>query len=106
MAAFHAAGSNDWIAASATVRDMAAAWKTAGTGEVHKMIQSQVRDALDSLAAAVSARDASPARQAAVDAGQASLYSNCRAAPWPRSTSAQLPTRLSSSETPSPASKS
>ena len=70
---FDAAHSRDWNAASSTVEKMAAAWKTYEAGEVPKMIEPRMTDALAALARAVDARDAAQAQQAAIDAAQWSL---------------------------------
>ena len=70
---FDAARSNDWNAASTTVEKMTAAWETYKTGEVPKMVEPRMTDALAALAEAVDARDAAQARQAAIDAARWSL---------------------------------
>jgi hypothetical protein len=70
---FDATQSKDWNAASATVEKMTAAWETYRAGEVPKMIEPRMGDDLAALAAAVDARDAAQARQAAIDAAQWSL---------------------------------
>jgi len=67
---FDAAHSRDWNAASSTVEKMTAAWKTYEAGEVPKMIEPRMTDALAALARAVDARDAAQAQQAAIDAAQ------------------------------------
>jgi hypothetical protein len=70
---FDAARSGNWDAASATVEKMSAAWETYRAGEVPKLIEPRMSDALGSLAEAVDARDAAQAQQAAIDASQWSL---------------------------------
>jgi hypothetical protein len=70
---FDAARSGNWDAASATVEKISAAWETYRTGEVPKLIEPRMSDALGSLAEAVDARDAAQAQQAAIDASQWSL---------------------------------
>jgi hypothetical protein len=72
-AVFDAARSGNWDAASTTVEKMSAAWETYRTGEVPRLIEPRMSDALGSLAEAVDARDATQAQQAAVDASQWSL---------------------------------
>jgi hypothetical protein len=72
-AVFDAARSGNWDAASTTVEKMSAAWETYRAGEVPKLIEPRMSDALGSLAEAVDARDATQAQQAAVDASQWSL---------------------------------
>ena len=84
---FDAAQSEDWNAASATVEKMSAAWETYRAGEVPKLIEPRMNDALASLAEAVDARDAAQAQQAAFDAAQWSLDLQLRYRPLPRSTS-------------------
>jgi hypothetical protein len=70
---FDAARSGNWDAASASVEKMSAAWETYRAGEVPKLIEPRMTDALGSLAEAVDARDAAQAQQAAIDASQWSL---------------------------------
>jgi hypothetical protein len=70
---FDAAQSKDWNTASARVEKMSAAWETYRAGEVPKMIEPRMTDALAALAEAVDARDSAQARQAAIDAAQWSL---------------------------------
>ena len=70
---FDAARSGNWDAASATVEKMSAAWETYRAGEVPKLIEPRMSDALGSLAEAVDARDAAQAQQAAIDVSQWSL---------------------------------
>jgi uncharacterized membrane protein len=70
---FDAARSGDLKAASATVERMSAAWETYRAGEVPKMVEPRMTDALAALAEAVEARDAAQARQAAIDAARWSL---------------------------------
>ena len=70
---FDAARSGNWNAASATVEKMSAAWETYRAGEVPKLIEPRMTDALAALAEAVDARDAAQAQQAAIDASQWSL---------------------------------
>lgn len=70
---FDAARAGDWNTASATVEEMTTAWESYKAGEVPKMIEPRMTDALAALAEAVDARDAAQARQAAIDAAQSSL---------------------------------
>lgn len=70
---FDAARTGDWNTASATVEEMNAAWENYRAGEVPRMIEPRMTDALAALAEAVDARDAAQARQAAIDAAQSSL---------------------------------
>jgi hypothetical protein len=70
---FDAAQSRDWKAASARVEKMSAAWETYRAGEVPKMIEPRMTDALAALADAVDARDAAQTRQAAIDTTQLSF---------------------------------
>src|SRR5215212_7252449 len=64
-AVFDAARSGNWDAASTTVEKMSAAWETYRAGEVPRLIEPRMSDALGSLAEAVDARDATQAQQAA-----------------------------------------
>jgi hypothetical protein len=72
-AVFDAARSGNWDAASTTVEKMSAAWETYRAGEVPRLIEPRMSDALGSLAEAVDARNATQAQQAAIDASQWSL---------------------------------
>ena len=47
---FDAAGSGDWAAASATIRDMEAAWQTYRGGDVPRLIEPRMDEALAALA--------------------------------------------------------
>jgi hypothetical protein len=70
---FDATHSGDWKAASSTVEKMSAAWETYRAGEVPRLIEPRMTDALAALARAVDARDAAQAQQAAIDTAQWSL---------------------------------
>ena len=70
---FDAARSRDWNAASARVEKMAGAWDTYRAGEVPRLVEPRMTDALAALAEAVDARDAAQAQQAAIGAAQWSL---------------------------------
>ena len=70
---FDATHSGDWKAASSTVEKMSAAWETYRAGEVPRLIEPRMTDALAALARAVDARDAAQAQQAAIDTAQSSL---------------------------------
>src|SRR5919107_409813 len=72
-AVFDAARSGNWDAASTTVEKMSAAWETYRAGEVPKLIEPRMSDALESLAEPVGARDAAQAQQAEINASQWSL---------------------------------
>ncbi len=73
-AVFDAAGSGDWSAASAGVRDVEGAWESYRTDDaVLVLIEPRMSGALDVLAAAVASRDAAKARQAAIDVAQSTL---------------------------------
>ena len=78
---FDAARAGDWNTASATVEEMNAAWENYRTGEVPRMIEPLMTDALAALAEAVDARDDAQARQAAIDAAQSSLDLRLRYSP-------------------------
>jgi hypothetical protein len=70
---FDAAGSGDWAATSATIRDMEAAWQTYRGGDVPRLIEPRMDQALSTLAGAVRARKATEARDAAIQAARSSL---------------------------------
>jgi hypothetical protein len=70
---FDRAGSGDWAAASATVREMEGAWKTFRTGDVPMLIEPRMNLALASLARAVRSRQMAEARNAAIEAARSSL---------------------------------
>jgi hypothetical protein len=67
---FDAAGSGDWKAASATITDMAAAWEKYELDLVPRLIEPRMTRAIQALAAAVDARDAVQARNAAIEAAR------------------------------------
>ena len=69
---FDAAGIGDWQAAQATVRRMAAGWKTAGV-ELPDRLGPQLNEALGALAAGVGGRNAHQTREAAIDVARWSL---------------------------------
>ena len=70
---FDAAGSGDWPAAAATIRDMQAAWQTYRGSDVPRLIEPRMDQALSALAGAVRARKAAEARDAAIQAARSSL---------------------------------
>jgi hypothetical protein len=70
---FAAAEANDWKAAQAAVKQMAAAWETVSAGEVPDRLEPQLSRALAALSDGVDRRDAAEARQAAIDAARWSL---------------------------------
>ena len=70
---FAAAGSKDWKAARATVKEMTAAWETVRAGEVPDRLGPQMTRALAALAGAVDGHRTSAARQAAIDVARWSL---------------------------------
>jgi hypothetical protein len=67
LAAFDAAESADWSSVDGLAADMAAAWETHRAGDVPRLIEPLLADALGSFANAVDARDAEQVRQAAID---------------------------------------
>jgi len=71
--AFEATRSGDWEAASAAVEEMTVAWQTYVAGGVPTLIEPRMSRALEALARAVDARDASQASQAAIDTALWSL---------------------------------
>ena len=70
---FETAGSGDWEAASATVRDMEAAWDTVRGGNVPRLIEPRMDEALRVLARTVRSRQATAARDAAIQAARSSF---------------------------------
>jgi hypothetical protein len=70
---FDAAGSGDWAAASSRIRDMQAAWETYRGGDVPRLIEPRMEQALSALAGAVRARKVTEARDAAIQAARSSL---------------------------------
>jgi hypothetical protein len=70
---FDMAGSGDWAAASATVREMQAAWGTYRTGDVPSLIEPRMDRALEVLAHAVRSRQMAGSRNAAIQAARSSL---------------------------------
>lgn len=67
---FDTAGSGDWKAASAMVRDMEAAWDTVRGGNVPRLIEPRMEEALRVLARTVRSRQAAAARGAAIQAAR------------------------------------
>ena len=70
---FDGAGSGDWTAASATLREMEAAWETYRRGDVPRLIEPRMNLALASLARAVGAGEGVGARNAAIQVSRSSL---------------------------------
>ena len=70
---FDTAGSGDWKAASATVRDMEAAWDTVRGDNVPRLIEPRMDEALRVLARTVRSRKATAARDAAIQAARSSF---------------------------------
>ncbi len=68
-----AVAAEDWEALSATLETMTTAWETYRVGDVPPLLETQMKDALDVLAAAVDARNAPAVAQAAIDVGHATL---------------------------------
>jgi hypothetical protein len=73
LAIFDAAGSGDWAAATATISDMEAAWQAYRGGDVPRLIEPRMDQALSALAGAVRARKATEARNAAIQAARSSF---------------------------------
>jgi hypothetical protein len=70
---FDAAGAGDWNASSATVREMEAAWETYRGGDVPRLIEPRLTEALDDLSRAVSNRERTGSRTAAIEAARLSF---------------------------------
>jgi hypothetical protein len=73
IAIYDAARSGDWTAASSTVRDMEAAWEAYRRGDVPRLIEPRMNQALVALARAVGSRKATEAQNAAIEAARSSL---------------------------------
>jgi hypothetical protein len=72
LSVFDAAESGSWKSASATVSNMAAAWKAYPTADVPRLIEPLMEKALDALATAVDARGAARTRNAAIEVARSS----------------------------------
>jgi hypothetical protein len=70
---FDLAGSGDWAAASATVAEMESAWGTYRAGDVPRLIEPRMNQALAVLARAVRSRQMADARNAAIQAARTSF---------------------------------
>jgi hypothetical protein len=70
---FDAAGSGDWKASSATIREMEAAWEMYRAGDVPRLIEPRMNEALVVLARAVRSRQLVEARNAAVQVARSSF---------------------------------
>ena len=70
---FDAAGSGDWKASSATIREMEAAWETYRAGDIPRLIEPRMNEALVVLARAVRSRQMAEARNAAIQAARSSF---------------------------------
>jgi hypothetical protein len=70
---FDGAGSKEWGSAPAKVAGMVAAWSTVKAAGVPDRLEPELSRALDELTAAVEKRDATGARQAAVDVARWTL---------------------------------
>jgi len=71
--AFAAADAGSWDAASAAVEEMTTAWADYAAGDVPRLVEPLLADALEALDQAVNAQDAEAARQAAINVAQWSL---------------------------------
>jgi hypothetical protein len=70
LAAFEAAGTGDWEAASATVEEMLAAWGRYRQGDLPRMVEPRMDHDVRTLAAAIQKQDQEAARQASIDTAQ------------------------------------
>jgi hypothetical protein len=73
LSIFDAAEAGSWKVASATVSDMAAAWKTNKAAGVPRLIEPLMDEALAALTKAVDARDAARARNSAIEVARLSF---------------------------------
>ncbi len=67
LAVFDAAAAGAWTDASTTAADMAAAWEAYRGGDVPRLIEPLMTDALDVLGSAVASQNAAQTRQAAIE---------------------------------------
>jgi hypothetical protein len=70
---FDMAGSGDWAAASAAVRQIEAAWESVRAAGVPRLIEPRMNLALSSLARAIRAEEKAGARNAAIQAARSSF---------------------------------
>ncbi|MEK6190992.1 MAG: hypothetical protein AABM41_01545 [Chloroflexota bacterium] len=70
---FAAADAGSWDAASAAIEDMTTAWTDYAAGDVPRLVEPLMAEALDALNQAIDAQDAEGARQAAINVAQWSL---------------------------------
>lgn len=68
-----AAAAEDWAAVSATLATMTTAWETVRAGDVPPLLETQMSDALDDLAASVDDQDTQATSEAAIGVSHASL---------------------------------
>jgi hypothetical protein len=80
---YDAAGSADWTAATAKLHDLEAAWRTYRSGEVPRLIEPRMDQALAALAGAVRAQKVTVARDAAIQTARSSLDLQLRYRPQP-----------------------
>ena len=73
LSIFDTAGAGNWKAASATVSDMAAAWKAYPAADVPSLSGPLMDDALSGLTTAVDGRDAARARNTAIEVARLSF---------------------------------
>jgi hypothetical protein len=71
--AFDAAGDGEWRAAGTAVRRLSAAWEAVQAGEIPSRLGPRLGASLAALDRAVKAREAPPARRAAIDVARWSL---------------------------------
>jgi hypothetical protein len=70
---FDAARMGDWRSSSNAVASLTTTWHTYRTGEVPRMLDAEIGDAIDELARAIDAHDSQRASQAAIDVARVSL---------------------------------
>jgi hypothetical protein len=70
LAVFDAAGSGDWQAASDAVADLTVAWAAYRTTDVPPLIEPRMTEAVDDLSRAVSHREPTASRSAAIEAAR------------------------------------
>ena len=93
---FDAAGSGDWKASSATIREMEAAWETYRAGDIPRLIEPRMNEAIVVLARAVRSRQMAEARNAAIQAARSSFDLQLQYLPAPEIGRASCRERVSS----------
>lgn len=83
LAAFDAAGNDNWESVNSAVTDVAAGWDRVQAGEVPRLVEPILDEAIQALTEATDQRNADVARQAAIDVARSSLDMQLRHRPVP-----------------------